>query len=255
MPMTARVVDEQVDRAELGTRRGRRPRRRPPRRLRRLEQAVAPLSSCNFCNCPTERAAAVTANPARRELGRDHPADALAHAASPGQRGSLRSSRARYRQGGTTNFREASRSYLSASHGRCLAPAVPGIKRHAGLGLRRVQAENSCAMLIGCTRASACRCTSRQSEPVAAEHQGHAQRPVLVGQSADNAVLPLHAHQHDKVARGVRLLELEVSLSGYRRRTSRAPRYPPAMGRAPCLVGPPVGGMSVKSGALLTSAK
>jgi hypothetical protein len=48
---------------------------------------------------------------------------------------------------------------------------------------------------------------------LATEHQGHTKRPVLSGQAADRTVLPLDANQNDKVARGVRLLELEVRVS------------------------------------------
>ena len=35
-------------------------------------------------------------------------------------------------------------------------------------------------------------------DTLATEHQGHPQRPVLLGQAADRAVLPLHADQNDK---------------------------------------------------------
>ena len=38
----------------------------------------APVCPCNSCSCSTERAAAATRESRRRELGRDHPADALA---------------------------------------------------------------------------------------------------------------------------------------------------------------------------------
>ena len=72
---------------------------------------------------------------------------------------------------------------------------------------------------------------------LATEHQGHTQRPVLIGQAADRAVLSLHAHQNDKVTRDVRLLELEVRLTtageeflqrldARRRRVGPVPRRP-----------------------------
>ncbi len=76
---------------------------------------------------------------------------------------------------------------------------------------------------------------------LATEHQGHPQRPVLIGEAADRAVLPLDAHQNDEVARDVRLLELEVRVStageeflqcldARRRRVAPVPRRPTVRG-------------------------
>jgi hypothetical protein len=50
--------------------------------------------------------------------------------------------------------------------------------------------------------------------PDATEHQGDAQRPVLVRQAAHFAVLALDQHQHRGVVRGVGLCELDGGLAG-----------------------------------------
>ena len=76
---------------------------------------------------------------------------------------------------------------------------------------------------------------------LATEYQGHPQRPVLIGQAADRAVLPLDTHQNDKVARDIRLLQLEVRVStageellqcldARRRRVAPVPRRPTVRG-------------------------
>ena len=76
---------------------------------------------------------------------------------------------------------------------------------------------------------------------LATEHQGHPQRPVLIGQAADRTVLPLDAHENHEVARGVRLLELEIRVStageeflqcldARRRRVGPVPRRPTVRG-------------------------
>jgi hypothetical protein len=48
---------------------------------------------------------------------------------------------------------------------------------------------------------------------LAAEDQGHPQRPVLVGQPADLAVLALDGHQNDQVAGPVGLKDLQIRLT------------------------------------------
>jgi len=88
----------------------------------------------------------------------------------------------------------------------------------------------------------------------AAEDQRHPQRPVLSGQAADRALLPLDTDEHREVGGRVHLLEVEIAVSAAGKKPSRASMVALEVS-GPCLVGPPVGGMSVKSGASSTSSK
>ena len=70
---------------------------------------------------------------------------------------------------------------------------------------------------------------------VAAKDQGHAQRPVLIRQTADLAMLPFDHHQNDQVSGRVRLDDLQLRLAALKiscqgvqslvRRVEAAPRF------------------------------
>ena len=87
-----------------------------------------------------------------------------------------------------------------------------GLARSAGLGRAACKERK----LLHADRVHQSVGVSMHQSPVgtlATEYQGHPQRPVLIGQAADRAVLPLDTHQNDKVARDIRLLQLEVRVS------------------------------------------
>ena len=133
------------------------------------------------------------------------------------------------RRGGVRRRRRRRHEGRRASHARRRQPGPrPAARRRRGTAReRRLSGRARAWSLAGLGRAAGeqgeLRHADRLHESVgvpmheapvgalATEHQGHPQRPVLVGEPADNAVLPLHARQNDEVARCVRLLELEVS--------------------------------------------
>ena len=97
----------------------------------------------------------------------------------------------------------------------------------------------NCSMVISWASEAGVAMGQLPARSLAAENQGHPQRPVLVGQPADLAVLALDGHQNDQVARAVgfpKTCQIRLAtateipgkrVNGLVRVVEPAPSYPP----------------------------